>query len=113
MPLRLRTLLLAATVALYGFGSLVGQALHGVEGFDHSRATLGSGDEAGRDQAARLDGAHGDCPVCVFLAMGALVDDPARLPAVDVVLLPPADEPPATVPPAVDRPSIPRAPPLI
>ena len=85
MQRRVRQILLASLLALYGALTACGPALHWVPGADHVKyGSPGKGD--GPDHPT---GPHHDCPVCHFLAQGQITADPAQILSMDVVRIQP------------------------
>lgn len=90
-------------VALYGAAALAGPALHSLPGLGHKAAV---GDEHPTPSP------HDDCPICHFLALGQIPDDPTATIAPDRPRIA-EDEAPRPRPIAtVEPPSRPRGPPV-
>src|SRR4051794_30009016 len=78
---RIRQILLASLLALYGALTVGGSALHSLPGAGHAKA----GTAARGDDSDRPTSPHDDCPVCHFLAQGQITGSSAHVPCLDVV----------------------------
>jgi hypothetical protein len=109
-----RRLFLASLLALYGFVTLGGPALHALPGCGHAGALQTNDQDAGnRAQPGPPSLAGDDCPICHFHAQGQFLFARDRDFCTDVVRIRPADEPRLIAPTPHVRVSIPRAPPLV
>jgi hypothetical protein len=108
-----RQIVLATLIALYGGVTALAPALHGLAGLAHNATPINAAKGGGDGQIATLVSAHGDCPVCHFLAQGQIVNDPDQCGRIEIAQVRPADEIPAVAPPDVQLLTHPRAPPLI